>query len=228
MYMYCPLCETNHDVQIIKKPMIIKMYGENIQCDHDFFYCNNKKDTFCNGKMVNDNLAATRTAYLKQKSKSNDSLDRTLYKGITKSSNTWVCGGLIKTVYQFPDHEENKYEIQEMNIGCHVGDHCFVEPDWQSGVDEEVFPETICQYTGFKDKNGRRIYEHDIIVVGRVENHKSIESQYICLFRDGCYICMKLSNGKTDALAYFCSVANTSLTKFNVVGNLHDAQSPQR
>lgn len=68
-----------------------------------------------------------------------------LFKDKRWSDGKWVYGDL--------NHLQDSVIIHWYNNGCRVAD--------------EVDPSTVCQYTGLTDKNGKKIFEGDVLKIAK-------------------------------------------------------------
>lgn len=122
--------------------------------------------------------------------------DRYLFKAKRLDSGEWVTGNLVFSVY-------HKNDVCVGQYGNEVGIH-------------EVDSSTICQCTGLKDKNGKLIWENDIIE--RLDIH-DIKGPSIGI--------IEYDVENTSFLIHWTDIANYSPTfhwknRIGVIGNIFD------
>jgi uncharacterized phage protein (TIGR01671 family) len=99
---------------------------------------------------------------------------------------------------------------KEMRKGCHniLIDSLDGKPYWQYGYDEAMpmVNYEVMQFTGLLDKNGKEIYEADLLkrLNGEVET---------VVFDSGCF-CIKHKDGSFDFIAEH--------NQFEIVGNIYE------
>lgn len=93
----------------------------------------------------------------------------------------------------------------------HEGDCIFKTSSSEYVVD----PETVGQFTGLTDKNGKRIFEGDI-VKGLFLFERSVNA--VVTFQDGAFG-LEWYRGNVKTFNAFTSVCNV---EYEVIGNIHD------
>ena len=124
-------------------------------------------------------------------------MNRTIkFRGKSIYGDGWLLGSLIKI-------EEDRYAVipnlNDIEIGKSIGMY-------------EVYPETVGQFTGLLDKDGKEIYEGDILLMGEDEGVRIYNKVGV---KDGCFGYIGEYSGE---LLPFC---NYNVME-EIVGNIYD------
>lgn len=85
-----------------------------------------------------------------------------------------------------------------------------------NGETRRVIPETVGQYTGLTDKNGKKIFEGDIVAGALIWQEK--RKNGLVAFKDGSFGLMWYRGG-VEQFNAFTSMCNV---EYEVIGNIHD------
>lgn len=123
-----------------------------------------------------------------------------LFKAKRKDSGEWVEGYYVYC-------RKRHYILPVLNKAIGFDER---EDEWI-----EIDPDTICQYTGLTDKNGKKIWENDIL---RRDGYWNIRIE----FENGVFMVRN-----ADKVQYINRVTCTSINTFNiksyeVIGNIFD------
>lgn len=130
-------------------------------------------------------------------------MEEILFRGFNLKNGKWLYGFYLQ------------------NRGSH-----FVCPDefadGKSWEDYEVCPETVGQYTGLKDKNGKKIFEGDIVEVYDFTSVYASKYRGVVKIYRGSW-CVEYDDSIFDMVAhpklFFDDFADR---KTEVIGNIHD------
>ena len=138
-----------------------------------------------------------------------------LFRGKRKDNGEQIEGSLIRDVFYRHGTEECCYILNVDNLKYYDSFYDLVE---DYGI-YEVIPETVGQYTGLTDKNGRKIFEGDIIKIrlDYIEDDETISKVYD--FNGVLCVDYETPDYNSTALGF---LYGEGVYEFEVIGNIHD------
>lgn len=134
--------------------------------------------------------------------------DRYLFKAKRIDNGEWICGDLIKTLGSNRSWISSE-EADEARLRL-ISWHC---AEWRA---YEVDTDTICQCTGLKDKNGKLIWENDVLSGYLDDDFPEDETREYVLWNENRWCTKEKNSVDYEELDNFVS------ENYEIIGNIFD------
>ena len=130
-----------------------------------------------------------------------------LFRGKRTDNYEWIEGSLCTTI----PSDEDFYTISYFDFEGYY-------------IEEKVIPETIGQYTGLTDKNGRKIFEGDIVSTKYKLGRGGYYVFEVYYNENLCQFALTINSGSYTKNKQYDWLQLTSLkaNKVEIIGNIHD------
>lgn len=131
-----------------------------------------------------------------------------LFKAKRKDNGKWVEGYYVYC-------RKRHYILPVLNKAIGFDER---EDEWI-----EIDPDTICQYTGLTDKNGRKIWENDIVTISAYSYSEPEDDYTGIVFYSEHFACWCLKDINHDSMELpICDCFGSYTTEIHYIGSIFD------
>lgn len=144
-------------------------------------------------------------------------MKKTLFRGKAIDGEFWIYGYFVNCASRYDDPEKDRIaEIIETNA-----DRIY-DGEYSPSDSYPVIPETVGQYTGCEDIDGKRIFEGDIVLITNLAPDIDRDYTTVVGIVQWCGGAFEVEGAENDDYTPYCWLHETCQAYRKIVGNIHD------